>query len=457
MDISHGTTNEVRAGAVTPAAKLALWLIVVAYLVTSIAYNLAVPVGEAPDEPDHIGYVEILMRTGELPTIPTGSPRYSYEAEQPPLYYFFQLAWMRLIWPNDELKPGLRANPSFSFASDAVPNAYLHDYPPAQAVPVHLMRLLSTLFGLLTLIFVWLAARTAWPEDGGVAVAAVGLTTFIPGFTFAAGTVSNDSLAAAFGAAITLALVYILRRGVSMRAAILAGLAMGLGILSKRSLLVMLPLVTLVPLLSPSASRRAKWMGIGVILLLSVALGIWPFISNIVEHGDPFATEVTMQAKSSISSPLDKVPGFWLSPAYMMTLFNSFWGSFGLRSIDLPTWLYSIYYVLCGVALVGLVRRFRSMPATERWIGLVLVVVLLLVNAGVAYQNTQFWAVQGRLLLPGMAALALLVARGLSMLGGYILPFSARARQIALVGLLAGLFALNWYALIWHILLVYYG
>jgi 4-amino-4-deoxy-L-arabinose transferase-like glycosyltransferase len=456
MNESNAATNEDQPGSVTPAAKLALWVVLVVYLVTSIAYNLAVPVGEAPDEPDHIGYVEILMRTGELPTIPRGSSRYSYEAEQPPLYYFFQFAWMRLIWPNDDLKPNLRVNPSFSFASDAVPNAYLHDYPPAQAVPVHLMRLLSTLFGLLALVFVWLAARTAWPEDAGGAVVAVGLAAFVPGFTFAAGTVSNDSLAAAFGAAITLALVYFLRRGVNMRAAILAGLAMGLGILSKRSLLVMLPLVALVPLVSPSVSRRTKWVGIGVILLLSVALGVWPFISNIVEHGDPFATDVTMQAKSEISFPLEKVPGFWLSPAYMMTLFNSFWGSFGLRNIDLPTWFYTIYYVLCGVALVGLARRLGSMSTTERWIGLMLVVVLLLVNAGVAYQNTQFWAVQGRLLLPGMAALTLLVGRGLSIIGGSILPFSTRARQIALAVLLLGLALLNWYALVRYILVPYY-
>jgi hypothetical protein len=61
-------------------------LILAFYFVISTLYNFAVPVGEAPDEPSHVDYVQIMLRTGQLPTIPKGSARYSYEAEQPPLY-----------------------------------------------------------------------------------------------------------------------------------------------------------------------------------------------------------------------------------------------------------------------------------------------------------------------------------------------------------------------------------
>ncbi len=457
MDALNVTKEQGESVSRTPqAAKLGLAVVLGVYLVTSVAYNLSIPVGEAPDEPGHIRYVEVLRSTGKLPTIPRNSPRYSYEADQPPLYYLSQAAWVSLLWPTDALMPQLRANPDFSFASDAVPNTYLHDYPPAQAVPVHLMRLLSTLFGLCTLVFIWLAARTAWPEDAGAALLAVGFAAFIPGFTFTSGTVTNDSLAATTGAAFVFSAVHMLRRGVSMRSAALAGLAVGVGLLSKRSLLVMLPILILVLLLSPASTRRAKWVGVGVALLVTLAIGMWPFIVNIVEYGDPLAAAATFEAKSEIADPLARVPGFWLSPAYLSSVFNSFWGSFGLRHIDLPLAVYLVYYALCVVAIIGIAMRFRAMALIERWTTFTLLVVLLLTNAGLAYENTQFWAPQGRLLLPSLAALTLLVGRGLSITGARLLPTHTRARHIALAAFLAALTLLNWYALVRYILVPYY-
>src|SRR6478672_4940553 len=52
------------------AVRNVVWLLLFVHVVTSVAYAVAVPIGEAPDEPSHISYVEILLRTGQLPTIP---------------------------------------------------------------------------------------------------------------------------------------------------------------------------------------------------------------------------------------------------------------------------------------------------------------------------------------------------------------------------------------------------
>ena len=87
---------------------------------------------------------------------------------------------------------------------------------------------------------------------------------------------------------------------------------------------------------------------------------------------------------------------------------------------------------------------------------LLLAATLILVYAGVAYQNTQFWAVQGRLLLPALAALALLIGRGLSTLFASTLK-DPRARRIAVATLLFLLTALNIYALAGRLIPAYYG
>ena len=116
------------------------------------------PVGEAPDEPSHIQYVEIILQTGRLPTILAGSARYSYEAEQPPLYYLLEAGWIRLFWSSNKLAPDLQGNPDFSFDKETPYNAYLQTYPVTYTLPVHLLRLFSTLLGALTLVLIWLSA-----------------------------------------------------------------------------------------------------------------------------------------------------------------------------------------------------------------------------------------------------------------------------------------------------------
>ncbi len=444
----------------TSGANVALVLLLLAYLATATLYNLSVPIGEAPDEADHIQYVEVVRQTGQLPTIPKNSPRYSYEAEQPPLYYLIETIWIRVLWPDDNLLPDLKLNPlfsaneNFSFEHNPVPNVFLHDYPFARDLPAHLMRLLSSLFGLLTLLFIWWAARIAWPESSGASLSAVGFVAFLPGFTFTSATVTNDSLAAALGAVIVFGCVYQLRRGLTGQSILLLGIAAGLGILCKRSLLAMVPLLVIVPLLVSAPARRRLISMVGA-LVIAVVIGAWPLVSNMLTYGDPFATDVTLAVKAALTSPLEGRPGYWLSPGYHIELYNSLWGAFGIRSIDLPNFLYALYYVILLMAAVGLIRRRKDVAGMQRKVLLVLLVAFLLINAGVAYQNTQFWAVQGRLLLPGLAALALFIGYGLSLVARDLVK-SAAVQRILLLLFLALLFTINMYALIHLILYVYY-
>lgn len=454
------------------AYYVGLLCILFVFAVTVVGYNISIPIGEAPDEPAHVQNVQVILQTGQLPTIPLGSSRYSYEAEQPPLYYLLEAAWIKLIWPGqpESLLPELHTNPTFdpdhnfAFGDGSVPNQYLIDYSADDALPVHLMRLLSLLCGLATILLVWKAARLAWPDHPGSALAAAGFVSVIPGFAFSSATVNNDALAATAGAALLLVCVYMLKNGVSSRVAVVAGVVMGLGLLSKRSLLVLLPVVVVVAVLAArrnsDATQAGSWRRASVVAALVVAaalmVGVWPFVSNLVEYGDPMATAVTAAAKSEIVSPLEGRPGFWLSPAYFIAIFNSFWGSFGIRNVDLPNILYAGYYVLCMLAVIAIVRFRKSLERVEGWVLWLCLLVFVIVNVGVAYQNTQFWAVQGRLLLPALAAVALPVGRGLAILGSEFLP-KGQARFAALYVLLGGLVLVNWYALIVYVIRAYYG
>lgn len=440
-------------------ARLALGLLLLVFLALSTAYNLAVPPGEAPDEISHAQFTEVLLRTGQLPTIPRDSARYSYEAEQPPLYYLLLAGWAKLTGQGtgggSRLFPQLQGNPLFSFSSDAVPNMYLHNEPQSELWSVRLLRLLSVLFGLVTLVMIWKAARVAWPDDNAAAVLSTGFAALLPGFTFTSGTLTNDTLAATTGAATLWAILSMIRGGLRGQAIILAGLILGLGLLTKRSLLVLLPLVALAPLLTANCALRNRLLAVGAVLAIALTVGIWPLVGNMVQYGDPLATHVTMLAKEELASPLAHMPGFWIMPFYMTGLFNSLWGVFGPRTIELPAILYDFYYLLMIVGLVWATFSMRGKSVEERKIAAVLVGTILLVYAALAYHNTQFWAIQGRLLLPALAALALLIGRGLSVLGSKALSIRA-ARQWATGLILAFMAGLNVYALTSHIIAIYH-
>jgi hypothetical protein len=225
--------------------------------------------------------------------------------------------------------------------------------------------------------------------------------------------------------------------------------------LSKRSLIVLLPVLILVPLLVPSQTRRRCLLAMAALIAIALLIGIWPLVANLFTYGDPMATAATFAAKPELTYPLEGRPGYWLSLPYHLAIYNSLWGAFGIRSIDLPNVLYALYYVLCLLGIVGFIRHRSEINTSERRILMVLVFTFVLINIGVAYQNTQFWAVQGRLLLPGFAALVLLVGRGLYFVGKDILV-SPRSKHITLALLLAVFIAADIYALIQFIVRVYY-
>jgi hypothetical protein len=150
------------------------------------------------------------------------------------------------------------------------------------------------------------------------------------------------------------------------------------------------------------------------------------------------------------------MPFFWWDRGYVGGLFDSLWGVFGLRNVALPGAVYLVYYLLLLAGVVFSIYYLRRATGSDRQIVLLLAATLALVYAGVAYQNTQFWAVQGRLLLPAFAALSLFIGLGLYTLLTSILK-NRRAQHFALAALLLLLLALNIYSLVGRLIPAYNG
>jgi hypothetical protein len=465
------------------------------YLLFAMLYIVVVPVGESPDEPAHIQYVEVLLRTGQLPTIPVDSERYTYEAVQPPLYYFIQSAWVRVLGLGDTLLPPLRPNPQFDVEPLYSPVAYIHDYTAREAVPALLMRVVSALMGLATLGLVWWAARLAFPDSQVAGIVAVGFMALVPGFIFSGARVNNDALSALLGAAILVPICALLgprdstrkdaagsasendmegeTQGGSTIAPVLAredvkpltmyllmgslGALVGMGLLTKRSFLVFIPVLFLVGAFCYRYRWSTRIKGVLLALAMCLVFGVWPFVYNYVLYGDPLATNVMKEVYKDLASPLADIPFFWLIPAYIGGLGDSLWGVFGLRNIQLPSIVYSFFYGIVGLGLIGLLygSRVRELSPGEKRLCLVLLSIVLLTYAGVAQYNTQFWTVQGRILLPSFAALALLLGRGIHVVWQRV-PERGHVRSSIAIITLCIMVLINVYALSVHVIPAYY-
>ena len=157
-------TVEARARRGTGSLRYAALGLALAVLVLGSAYALAVPAGEAPDEPARLAYVSYLLERHALP--PLAAPPYGdrYESYQAPLDYLATAAAASLLGVRPR-EVHWQPDPRFSFFRQGS-RAYL---PGADAGAggehIRLLRIPRLVWAVLTAVLV---LATAHRLAGGV-------------------------------------------------------------------------------------------------------------------------------------------------------------------------------------------------------------------------------------------------------------------------------------------------
>ncbi|HEY3342251.1 MAG TPA: hypothetical protein VGK81_09545, partial [Anaerolineae bacterium] len=142
----------------TKTTRAPLLFILCTFVALCLLYNFKFPVLEGIDEPSQYWYVNQLADTRTLPDLNlyTGDPL-TYERHQVPLYYILSAI---LIAPID--RSDFSDFVQFNVGA-AAPNMLVHSadefaWPPqTTTLAVRVVRLFSTVLGLLTLIFIYQA------------------------------------------------------------------------------------------------------------------------------------------------------------------------------------------------------------------------------------------------------------------------------------------------------------
>jgi uncharacterized membrane protein len=424
------------------------------YLLLVVPTSLMIPAYEANDEPEHVRYVERIVRHADLPTITLAN---GYESHQPPLYYLVASVWQRLLRIEAFEPQPINAAPLA-----VVPGRprralmFSHDYNDEQrrhAINVHVLRVFSMLLGLATVLLTYAAAKLV-SDRQDFAAAAAAFVAFLPKFEVVSATFTNDALAITLSSLLLLLALVMLRPASSLAAVVGA---FGLGVVAGAALITKLntaPVLAAAALTLVLAARplREKLAHLGLLAAGFLLVTGWWFWRNNDLYGEYLAREISRDyLRSGIPGLIDPVSlldadrFLYFLPE---TLFRSVWYAGGWNQFFGPFALNLLLWMVVGAALFAWAKAILAGPREAGWtIGRRQAVCLsLFAMAGlaavvlVALDTTQ---AEGRVAFVGLSAFAIVAVAGLEQaVGG-----SARARAAALAAFPALLLAYDAYVL----------
>jgi 4-amino-4-deoxy-L-arabinose transferase-like glycosyltransferase len=340
----------------------------------AVAYTRITPVGASPDELSHLHYINGIADHLRLP--PAGEP----ERQQPPLYYLLGAIVAKLSGDDPRL-----------------------------------IRLVSVVLGVLTILTVYAVARRLFPLRPALAVGAAALVALLPEAQYLAGAINDDNLAWLAGALLVLAGVVVVQsEAVTPRLALGAGLAVALAVLAKETVWI-LALLLLV-LVVVRCGRQLRALHAAALLVPTIVLAGWWFVRNAVEFGSPLPPLHPITAQRQVFDSFAQVRGYLAATA--VSLVGMYGDGAHLVAISilgvrpLPgTVAVAGVAVITIAACVAVARSWARWDPVRRRVAILLLGVLLVAAVQSVLNSATFdLQPQARYLLVAVAAAAPIAA-----------------------------------------------
>ena len=199
---------------------------------------------------------------------------------------------------------------------------------------LRLVRFLSTLLGLGTVLATYGAAREVFPNRRDMALGALAFVAFHPMFLYLSAAINNDNLITFWGACATCGLMRLLRRGFSWPRALTLGAILGLALITKITAVFLFPAIGVGLLLTAWRWRawRELWrIGLAMGLLVLLLAGWW-FVRNWWLYGEVTGMGALLSGIEGITYPVR--PTLWRGFRAVVRFQKSFWACFdGTRSL----------------------------------------------------------------------------------------------------------------------------
>ena len=489
--------------AIERIARTFLWVLLGLFLAKGVLIALAGAPYSGHDEIAHISYVKIVAEEGRLPRIPDldawrearlAGGDTSFD-EIPDEFYrwaghFTTPDWLRqqLVIPREAEGDDGEWYPSGWIYTANHPPLYYLWLAPVEKLTNHLtseqqsyfFRLATIPFGLGTVVFAWLAARSMFRDDLFLRLLIPAFVAMQPQVAYEASIVNNDIVAIMFASGMFWLLVEGLRSGFTGKLTGWLGVLFGLAMLGKTTSASMVVLVAFAMIAGSGWRNWRDWLPKGAVVAAVGAAIIAPWQWFMFRtYGNPTALAQISDLQSWWNTRDDAPPtlvGQLLDPTFFWFRWKETWGEFGWRLIELDGYMAEVYGIgdrrptfltmLLILALIGTagvvvwlwrVRRGGEgsegvyAPRRWQWIALGVMVSACLVGYFSVLQfGLTFSLTQARYYFPMIVPAAILLMLGFRSL--------APARYMRLWGaaLFLGLVILNiliytaWFLPYWH-------
>jgi 4-amino-4-deoxy-L-arabinose transferase-like glycosyltransferase len=367
-----------------PIQRKVLALLLLLFLAKGIVIALVFPPYSGHDEVMHYAYLRILAEDGRVPVIPDlddwrrayntpGVTEPSFDHAPVELFKYAQrgrepqMSFTTADWFGDRPFPvwAIRLGTDF-FPSGWV---YTANHPPLFYIlmtpaywlvqgmdidrQVHLLRMATIPFGMLTVLFVYLTTRTIFPRDRFLAILVPAFIAFQPQISYEASMLNNDILAIALTSIVFSLLALGLRQGFPWRICMLTGLCLGLAILAKNTSVVTGFVVAIAMILGVGVRNYRAWLPKGALTALVTGLLIWPsYLYMWTTYGD-FTAFGRIDDLQYWNEAGRSVWGQFTDAEFAWWRWNETWGEFGWRLIRLDPALIWLLFYACLVGVIG--------------------------------------------------------------------------------------------------------
>ena len=369
-------------------------IIIAVYLVIGTLYAVKTPAWQVPDEPAHYNYVRYIAEGRGLPVLQQGDYDQDYLER-------IKAAKFPSSMPIDSIRYEFWQPPLYYILAAPI---YL-----ATGGSLLALRLFSVVLGGLVVVFAFLIVRQLAPDSPVLALGTAAFVAFVPQHVAMMAGAQNDGLAELLLVVVVFQISN-LKSQISHGKWITAGILLGLGLMTKGTIYVAVPLVAVAIWLSwrsrlvtpalvaprrcgasmnhqaespqpaqassmrtvhfpspsqpdDSSSDNTRWTWLiktGALVFipaLIIALPLW--IRNIIVYGWPdFLVSIRHDAVV-VGQP---TPAEWVSRfgwgeylrQFVVTTFHSFWGQFGWMGVPMNDRYYTILALAALAAFIGL-------------------------------------------------------------------------------------------------------
>jgi hypothetical protein len=448
------------------------WAATAIFVALMVLWTIVTPNFRNPDEPQHVNSVLRLAQGGGWPA-PGDAYMLPEVLRAKTLTGFSAIDGQQGPWVGGTLIPGVRKT---------IPKADLQFYalysqrpvtPPADRLPFPQLTLSKPvpphqngdqmtqhppLYYAVSAAVVRATGALSWPFDRTltlmrlVSVAMVGflplmafsvtrrltgnrrladvsalLPLAIPQLASLGGSVSNDALVILWGGLTTVLLARILTGDRSWRTLLLVAGTLGLGLLTKGTLLVLIPVVGVAIVVGArrafAAAPRLGWLPSLVravaVLAIAFAIGGWWYALNLVRYhsiqpsGLPIGPDAEIATTRARASLLEFTGTFWTKTT------GTFWGTFGQLELPLNQTVVVVLSIVLIVAVLLAFRRRGSRLSLAVLLSFFVLTVLAVFQTTHAahMENGRFAGMQGRYLFGGLVAVFAAMAIGVGSFG----------------------------------------